>query len=207
ALYSVALVVGLRQGEALGLHWADVDQARDTLRVKTALQRVKIEGEKKSRLIFAEPKFSRSKRTIPLPGVAIAALERHKKRQDEERTFAGSRWQENDLVFTTSIGTPIEPRDVVEKFKKHLHDAGLPDKRFHDLRHTCASLLLAQGVHPRVVMETLGHSGIQLTMNTYSHVMPAAQREEADRMDSLLTAPNAPESGVSPPVAVRVAVK
>ncbi|HXI16641.1 MAG TPA: site-specific integrase, partial [Chloroflexota bacterium] len=99
-----------------------------------------------------------------------------------------------------------EPRNVVTSFKQHLKEAGLPDQRFHDLRHTCASLLLAQGVHPRVVMETLGHSQIQLTMNTYSHVMPVMQREAASQMNTLLSATDGPENATSPPVAVSVAV-
>ena len=100
--------------------------------------------------------------------------------------IAGPAWQEMDYVFTTSIGTPREPRNVTRRFQALLSRAGLPNKRFHDLRHTCASLLLAQGVHPRVVMETLGHSQIGLTMNTYSHVLPELQREAASKMDSLL---------------------
>jgi integrase len=90
------------------------------------------------------------------------------------------------LVFPSTIGTPLDARNVVRQFQKLLHKAGLPHMRFHDLRHTCASLLLAQGVHPRVVMETLGHSQISLTMDTYSHVIPSLQREAADRMDALL---------------------
>jgi len=206
ALYSVALAVGLRQGEALGLHWQDVDLDNDTLRVRTALQRVKLPGEQKSRLHFVEPKSEQSRRTIPLPGVAVAALKRHKDAQEMERAVAGTRWQEHGLVFTSSIGTPAEPRNVVTSFKQHLKEAGLPDQRFHDLRHTCASLLLAQGVHPRVVMETLGHSQIQLTMNTYSHVMPVMQREAASQMNTLLSATDGPENATSPPVAVSVAV-
>ena len=91
-------------------------------------------------------------------------------------------------MFPTTIGTPMDTRNLTRHFVKALKKAGLPTKRFHDLRHTCASLLLAQGVHPRVVMETLGHSQISLTMDTYSHVLPALQREAADQMDALLEA-------------------
>jgi integrase len=90
-----------------------------------------------------------------------------------------------DLVFTSSIGTPLEPRNANRVFTDLLKTAGLRPIRFHDLRHTCASLLLAQGVSPRVVMETLGHSAVAVTMNTYGHVMPLAQREAADRMNEL----------------------
>ena len=98
-------------------------------------------------------------------------------------------WQETGLVFTTTVGTPLDPRNVTRQFQKLMGEAGLPHQRFHDLRHACASLLLAQGVHPRVVMETLGHSQISLTMDTYSHVMPSLQREAADKIDAILAAP------------------
>lgn len=107
-------------------------------------------------------------------------------RQLRERLAAGERWQDNDFVFTTSIGTPMDGRNLGHHFKKMLKKAGLPSKRFHDLRHSCASLLLAQGVHPRVVMEILGHSQIGLTMNTYSHVIPALQRDAASLMNAVL---------------------
>ena len=90
------------------------------------------------------------------------------------------------LVFTTRIGTPLEPRNVTRQFRNVLTKTGLPLKRFHDLRHTCASLLLVQGVHPRVVMEILGHSQISMTMDTYSHVMPVLQHDAASQMDALL---------------------
>ena len=181
ALYSVALALGLRQGEALALRWQDVNFENQTLRVTAALQR--IDG----RLQFVEPKTSQSRRTINLPAVIVTALREHRIRQLEEKLFAGSRWQESGLLFTSSIGTPLDGCNVTKGFQKMLERAGLPKIRFHDLRHTCASLLLAQGVHPRAIMETLGHSQISLTMNTYSHVMPAIRKEVADRMDEILT--------------------
>jgi len=99
----------------------------------------------------------------------------------------GPLWQENKLVFTTTVGTPLEAGNVARRnFKKLLRSADLPDIRFHDLRHTAATLLLAQGIHPRVVMEILGHSQISLTMNTYSHVLPTLQHEAASKMDAIL---------------------
>ncbi len=180
ALYSVALAIGLRRGEVLGLRWSDVDLEEGTTRVQGSLQR--INGE----LRRVEPKTKRSRRTIALPDAAVAVLRRHRVRQKEERLLAGSRWKNTDMVFTTRIGTPLEPRNISRHFQRTLKTAKLPRKRFHDLRHTCASLLLAQGVHPRVVMEILGHSQIGLTMNTYSHVIPELQREAAGRMDALL---------------------
>ncbi|MBF6613954.1 MAG: site-specific integrase [Chloroflexi bacterium] len=111
----------------------------------------------------------------------------HPPRPSTGREAGRGRWKESGLVFTSTIGTPLDPRNAFRSFQDALQRAGLPHIRFHDLRHTCASLLLAQGVHPRVVMETLGHSHISLTMDTYSHVIPALQRDAADRMDALLT--------------------
>lgn len=180
ALYAVALAMGLRKGEALGLRWQDVDLKSGTLTVRCALQRIEKQFE------FVEPKSSRSRRTIALPGVASTTLAAHRVRQRKERLVAGSRWVNLDLVFCSTWGTPLDERTVSKHFKKKLAHAGLPSIRFHDLRHTCASLLLAQGVHPRVVMETLGHSQIALTMNTYSHVMPEGQREAARSIDAVL---------------------
>lgn len=182
ALYSVALAVGLRKGEALGLRWDDIDLDEGTLRVRWSLQR--IDGK----LVLVEPKSKQSRRSISLPQTAVAALKRHRVGQLQERLLAGSRWQENGFVFPSTIGTPMDTRNLTRHFNKALRNAGLPTKRFHDLRHTCASLLLAQSVHPRVVMEILGHSQISLTMDTYSHVIPELQKEAAAQMDALLGA-------------------
>ncbi|TVR70917.1 MAG: hypothetical protein EA415_12205 [Sphaerobacteraceae bacterium] len=106
----------------------------------------------------------------------------------KERLAAGEQWQDHGLVFTTTKGTPIDARNVTRWFHQLLDRNDLPQIRFHDLRHTAATLLLAQGLSPRVIMETLGHSQISLTMNTYAHVMPAMQREAADQMHEMLTA-------------------
>ncbi len=181
ALYTLVLAVGLRQGEALGLHWTDLELDGGTLSVRTALQRI---GGK---LCLVEPKTARSRRTITLPPVVVSALRLHRARQLQERLLAGANWQDTGLVFTTTIGTPMDARNLTKRFQKALEEAGLPKKRFHDLRHTCASLLLVQGVHPRVVMEILGHSQMSLTMDTYSHVMPTLQQEAAGLMEALLT--------------------
>jgi integrase len=180
ALYSVALAVGLRRGEALGLKWDDVDLDDGSLKVRRALQALK------GGIKFVEPKSARSRRVIALPSIAVQALRRHRAWQSQERLLAGSRWQDQGLIFTSTIGTPIHPRNLVRHFHGVLEAAGLPRKRFHDLRHTCASLLLVQGVQPRVVMEILGHSQISITMDTYSHVMPTLQQDAASRMNALL---------------------
>ncbi|HEY8600582.1 MAG TPA: site-specific integrase, partial [Thermomicrobiales bacterium] len=116
----------------------------------------------------------------------LARLRDHRDRQADERLCAGARWREWDLVFPSTIGTPMDARNVLRRFQALVTKAGLPHQRFHDLRHCCASLLLAQGVPPRVVMEILGHSDIRLTMNTYAHVMPVLQQEAADLMEGFL---------------------
>lgn len=180
ALYLVAMGLGLRKGELLGLRWQDVDLDAETINVRVALQRIQ------GTLQLVELKTRRSRRTIALPQVVVDSLRSHRVRQMEERLAAGDVWQESGLVFTTAIGTPLEPRNVTRHFHRLLEKAGLPRQRFYDLRHTCASLLLAQGVQPRVLMEILGHSQISLTMNTYAHVMPQLEREAADKMDAAL---------------------
>ncbi|MEO8596739.1 MAG: site-specific integrase [Candidatus Solibacter sp.] len=198
ALFSVATAIGLRKGEALGLKWSAIDFERGTLSVRIALQRVKMPGEKKGKLLLTEPK-RKSRRTINLPRVSVSALIEHRAIQEQERQLAGSRWQELDYVFTTGIGTPMEPRNLERAYGQILALAGLHHIRIHDLRHTAATLLLSQGVHPRVVMELLGHSQIAITMNTYSHVVPALMKEAANQMDAALKTPE--------PVATSVATK
>lgn len=137
-------------------------------------------------LKLTEPKSLRSRRTIRMPGIVSAALKAHRVRQLEDRLAAGASWENSGLVFTTAFGTPLEPRNVTAAFHALLAAAGLPSVRFHDLRHTAATLLLAQGVDPRTIMETLGHSQISLTLNTYSHVLPALQDNAAAKMDAIL---------------------
>jgi integrase len=182
ALYSVAIAVGLRRGEALGLRWSDVDLKAGTVTVRNQLQRV--HGELK----LAEPKTSQARRVVDLPAFALEVMKAHRLRQGADREDAGERWKEMGYVFTTSIGTPIEPGNVSRHFAAVLKRAKLPPMRFHDLRHTCATLMLVQGTHPRAVMEILGHSRISLTMDTYSHVLPSVKREAAELMDGLLGA-------------------
>jgi integrase len=187
ALYLIALGAGLRQGEILGLAWNDVDLESSTLTVRHALQRV--DGA----LVLVEPKSATSRRVVALPTLVRDALLAHRARQRADRLLAGSRWHDDrrGLVFTTTVGTPMDGIAVIRRFQAILLGAGLPRQRFHDLRHACASLLLAQGVAPRVVMETLGRSQIALTLNTYSHVIPALGRAAADQMDAVLGPPSA----------------
>jgi len=181
AFYSVAIACGLRRGEALALRWSDVDLDGGTLRVSRTLSRTAAHG-----LTFTEPKTSRSRRTVPLPAPCVEQLRAHRSRQAAERLRAGSMWLDHDLVFPSEIGTPLDPRNALRACQAVAVRAGLGHVKLHTLRHTCASLLLAQGVHPRVVMETLGHSGISITMDIYSHVLPAQQREGADKLAAAL---------------------
>jgi integrase len=183
ALYLVAVGTGLRQGEILGLSWTDIDLDAGIITVRHALQRIE------DTLVLVEPKSATSRRAVAAPRIAIDALRGHRSRQWRERLLAGSRWVDDPrgFVFTTTIGTPADGIGVTRRFQAVLKQAGLPRQRFHDLRHACASLLLLQGVHPRVVMETLGHSQIALTLNTYSRVIPQLGREAADRMDDVLS--------------------
>jgi integrase len=125
-------------------------------------------------------------RTVSLPQFAVTSLNRQRAAQRKLKFAAGTKWVESDLVFTTSIGTALDERNVRRDFEAILKQAKLRPMRIHDLRHTCASLLLAQGVQPRVVMETLGHSQISITMDTYSHVMPALSVEAAQKMNAAL---------------------
>jgi integrase len=180
ALYHLALALGMRQGELLGLRWDDVDLERGFVRVRRSL--VRIGGQ----FVLTEPKTDRSARRLPLPSTLMETLRAHKRRQTEEQ-LAAPAWGGWDLVFTTPSGQPLHSKSVTKAFQAHVDAAGLPRQRFHDLRHACASLLMAQGVHPRVVMEVLGHATITTTMNTYTHVTEATQREALAGLSSSLS--------------------
>ena len=172
----------MRMGELLALSWRDVDLEGATLQVKATLQRTR-DG-----FTFAEPKPARSRRQVALTIAAVASLKRHRVVQAEERLRLGIAWEENDLVFANEVGRPIEAANLRNRyFWRLLERAGLPRIRFHDLRHTAATLMLGQGVHPKVVSEMLGHSQISITLDLYSHVTPTMQREAAEAMDAALS--------------------
>lgn len=181
ARWTVALAVGLRQSEALALRWSDVDLDNGTLSVRRGLHRVSGQG-----LVYEEPKADRSRRTLALPKQLVEALRAHRAAQLEERIAAGPLWKDNDLVFAQANGRPIERKSDWRAWKGLLDEAGVRDVRLHDGRHTAATLLLSEGVHPRVVMEVLGHAQMRTTTDTYSHVMPALGRDAADRMGQAL---------------------
>lgn len=167
ALYVLAVTTGMRQGEILGIRWEDVDLEAGTVRVRRTLTLAK--GGPR----FTEPKTRGSRRQIRLTASAVEVLERHRGRQEAEGAARGSGGNSLDLVFCTRRGTPIRRDTLHEKhWKPLLRYAWLPDIRFHDPRHTCATLLLTRGVHPNIVSEMLGHSSISITLDTYSHVIP-----------------------------------
>src|SRR4051794_10536997 len=181
ARWTVALALGLRQSEALALQWKDIDLLNNTLTVRRSIHRVRGGG-----LIYEEPKTKRSQRTLALPMPLVAELHRHKAAQLGERMLAGSEWHDEDLVFAQPNGRPIDKKTDYDDWTRLLQKAGVRHVRLHDGRHTAATLLLSENVHPRVVMELLGHSQMRTTMDIYSHVMPALAREAADRMSALL---------------------
>jgi integrase len=189
ALYVLTVSLGLRRGEVLGLRWSDIDLDARRLAIGAALQRITGEG-----LRLVETKTARSRRVVTLPDVCVAALRAHRMRQLQDEQLAGSRWVETGFVFTSGIGTPLDTDSVGRKLRRLLLDAGLPAVRFHDLRHSAASLLLAQGVAPRVVMDVLGHSQISVTMNTYTHVAPSLVDAAAAAVDRALAGPDNPDA-------------
>jgi integrase len=183
ALYIVAVSCGLRQGELLGLRWEEVDLEGHRLTVRRQVQRSR-DG---CGLIFVPTKGKKS-RTIRLASATVEALKSHRERQAEEVASAKGLWRNPGLVFASTIGTPLDPSNLVDRsFKPLLGRAGLPDVRFHDLRHACATLLLSEGVPLKVVQEVLGHSSASVTMDVYSHVLPDMQEKAAAAMDELLS--------------------
>jgi integrase len=180
ALYIVAMSMGLRLSEVLGLRWEDVDVDQGRLRVRVQLQ------WKDKAWHLVPLKSSKSRRDLPLPETVSAALRAHRVRWLEQRLHAGELWQRDDLVFLTSHGTPLGQRNVYRYFVQHCKRAGIDHHRFHDLRHTCAALLRSQGVSLEDVSAILGHAGIQITNDTYGHLYEEERRKVADAMDRAL---------------------
>jgi len=186
ALIKLALATGLRRGELMGLKWQDINVDAGVLQVRRILSRVPSKMPGKG-YVEAEPKTQKSRRSVVIAPFALEALTQHRERQLEAKLKAGDAWQEHDYVFCTSIGTHLNPtRDMLDQLKALLKKAGLPDIRFHDLRHSAATLLLSVGVHPKVVQEILGHSQISITMDVYSHVLPGMQQDAMSRLNDAL---------------------
>ena len=180
ALYAVMLSTGLRRGEALGLMWKDLDRDSGVLQIRRQLKR---EG---GTLVTADTKTSRSRRSVNLPPPMLKALLWHERRQETERTALGTSWINTDFIFTSAVGTPIDPRNFYREFTKICRDAGMDDWHPHELRHSAASLMLAQGVKLQVVSQVLGHASIRMTADVYGHILDPDRQEAADAMGTLL---------------------
>jgi integrase len=180
AFYVLALTTGLRRGELLGLRWEDVNLTFRQLHVRRPLHRVD------GKLRFVEPKTGSSLRVVVIPKLAVRSLTKHRARQDAERLARGEAWRDQGLVFASSVGTPVEPRNINRRWDELRGRAGLDGLRLHDLRHGCATFMLAAGVPARTIMEVLGHSEISVTMNTYTHVLAQLREDAADAIDKIL---------------------
>ena len=181
ALYVLALNTGMRQGELLALKWDDVDLERGVLRVRRTLTHAD------KAYVLGEPKTSKSRRTIRLTTSAVTALRAHLSRQLEEIERMGSLYEPGGLIFATETGTIINPSNLrIRYFKPLLKKAGVPPIRFHDLRHTCATLLLSKDVNPKIVSEMLGHSSISVTLDIYSHLLPDMQEKATKALEEAL---------------------
>jgi integrase len=214
ALFTVAVSLGLRQGEALGLRWRDVDFETGTLRIRYALQRLRTRKDPGKSTVgetagfhLVEPKTKHSRRSIAIPKLTLSALAEHKRCQAEERSLAGSAWRQpvltcdglrvavDDLVFVTRFGNPFDAPTITHRFQALLTRAGIGHHRFHDLRHTAATLLAVQGIHPRAIQGALGWENLSM-LNRYAHFVEEQRQAVATAMDSILS-----------PVAVNLAVK
>jgi integrase len=177
----LAVTTGLRRGEILALRWQDLDLEAGILSVRQSLE------ETKAGLAFKEPKSRKARRTVALPALAVEGLRRHRADQARARLMLGPGWQDNDLVCAQHDGRPLRPRSLTHAFVNLLRRrADLARVRFHDLRHSHATLLLRKNVHPKVVSERLGHSTVGITLDVYSHVVPGMQEEAARKIDAAL---------------------
>lgn len=183
ALYVLAVHTGMRRGELLGLKWDDIDLDASTLRVR----RTQTRTDNGKTLALGEPKTKQSRRSIRLTPRAVEALRRHRVRQAEEKLLAGGVYEDHGYVFAGEIGNLINPSNLRQRsFIPLLERSGLPQITFHDLRHTCASLLFQRNVHPKLVQELLGHARVAITLDTYSHMLPGMGGEAADAIGEAL---------------------
>lgn len=182
ALYHLAVQTGMRQGELFGLKWSDLQWNRGVLHVQRQVKRPPGKGWQ-----FSEPKTKAGRRTIQLGERVLQALREHRERQSKAKRLMGIAWQENGLMFTNSVGNPGDGSNIRKDFYSVLEAAGLPKIRFHDLRHTAATLMLNHSVSPIVVSKMLGHSKPSVTMDIYGHLLYGMQAEAAKLMDELVS--------------------
>ncbi|MBI2850692.1 MAG: site-specific integrase [Chloroflexi bacterium] len=180
-LFYISLFTGMRRSEVLGLRWSDVDLMLGQVSVNRALHVLK-----GGQVFFSSPKTAKGRRTIALPPSATLLLKRHWEKQVSERLLVGSRVASDSPVFSDINGDPLRPDTVTHAWTKLVRQTGLKYIRLHDARHTHASLLLKQGVHPKVAQERLGHATISTTLDIYSHVAPGMQEAAAVRFDEAL---------------------
>ncbi len=180
ALWALMLSTGMRRGEALGLRWEDIDFGAARLSV---VQHVVVV---RNRALIQEIKTPSSRRSIALYPDVVGALRKHAARQKEERLLVGPAWTDSGLVFTTSVGTVLHPRNVRRSFDQAVARAGVPPITLHDLRHTAATLALKAGAHPKLVQEMLGHARVAITLDLYSHVVEEMHHDVADKLGRLL---------------------
>ncbi|MGH2787212.1 MAG: tyrosine-type recombinase/integrase [Actinomycetota bacterium] len=179
-VFMVAATTGMRRGEVLGLRWRDIDLDAARASIRQTIVCVRHE------ICFSEPKTKKGKRSVPLAPETVAVLRAHRKRQAEERLAIGAAYEDRDLVFAGPNGSPLDPESVSLVFDRRVARSGLPRVRFHDLRHTFATLALQASVHPKVVSEILGHSNISITLDTYSHAIPAMQEAATTQVAQLV---------------------
>ncbi len=190
-LFVTMLTTGLRRGEALGLKWEDVDPDQGKLLVRRQLRRdvgafdTATKRHAGGSLILVEPKTSSSRRAVDLPSIAVDMLALQRERQQWDRQVAKETWQESGHVFTTSIGTPLDPRNISREFATLAEQAGLGHWHIHELRHSAASLMLGGGVPIEVVSNVLGHASIRITADTYGHIGSAQRRAAARALNSV----------------------
>lgn len=178
ALFYTALFTGMRRSELLALRWQDIDFILSQVYVSRSLHQLR-DGS----FVFRSPKTAKGRRTVALPPSAILVLNEHRKKQELERAMLGIPLTDDDLVFSHLDGKPIRPNTITRAWTILATHTGLKVIRFHDARHTHASLMLKQGIHPKIVQERLGHSSIAITLDTYSHVSPGLQEAAAKRFD------------------------
>jgi integrase len=178
----LAIYTGMRRGELLGLRWADVDLENGFVQIRQAL------GEAEGKLYFKAPKTQKSRRSIPIPLKVVHILAGHKKHQEKHRELFGSAYNDHDLVFACPDGSPWRPGNFTRAFKEIAQSVGLDWASPHKLRHTHASYLLQTGVHPKVASERLGHSGVSITMDLYTHLLPGMQEDATQKIEEYLDA-------------------